>query len=160
MDKYPPRNTMIMTDAADAAGESVGQQRLDELAEKHGLSIEEVRALVETADTECWECGRGPDEVTPIETYPVGDAETARLCHDCYGEYIEHTTTLSSLQAAVWALHQAGLEPAAIDKKLEKSAGQSKTAIRRARQKAREASHEIEQLEQTKELIGGEDDAE
>lgn len=151
---------MLMTDAANAEDESVGQQRLDELADEHGLSVDEVRELVQTADTECWECGRGPDEVKPIETYPVGDGQTARLCHECYAEYLEDVTTLSTVQAAAWACHKAGMEPSDIDRKIGRNPGQSLTGIRRARQKAREAEPKIRELEQTVELIGGEDDAE
>lgn len=149
-----------MTDTTDETTEQIGTGRLDELAEEHGLDAEEVRELVETADAECWECGRSTDEVEPIETYPVGDGDTARLCYECYGEYLNDVTTLSPLQSDVWALYRTGMEPPDIDRKLGKTSGQSQTAIRRAQSKAIDAQEEIEQLRATVELVGGGDDAE
>ena len=52
------------------------------------------------------------------------------------------------------------MEPSDIDRKIGRNPGQSLTGIRRARQKARKAEPKIRELEQTVELIGGEDDAE
>ncbi|WP_256403487.1 hypothetical protein [Halorubrum salinum] len=149
-----------MPNTTDETTEEIGTDRLNDLAEEHGLDVEAVRELVETADSECWECGRSTDEIEPIESYPVGDGDTARLCHECYGEYLDNVTTLSPLQANVWALYETGMEPAEIDRKLEKNSGQSQTAIRRAQSKALDAREEIKQLRATVELIGGGDDAE
>lgn len=148
-----------MTETTDETDGQIGTGRLDELAEEHGLDADQVRELASTTEAECWECGRTADDVEPIETYPVGDGDTAKLCHDCYAEYLDDVTTLSTVQSTVWALHLAGMEASDIDRKLGKHPGQSRTAIRRSRDKAIDAKDEMERLRATIELVEGADDA-
>lgn len=135
----------------------IGESRIEELADKHGIDRDQVRELVDAGATECMECGRDEGEILPIHSYVVGDDETARLCHECYAQYLADVTILSDGESRVWALYAAGMDATAITDKLGTASGQSNTAIRRSHQKLQDAREKLPKLEATIALIEGGD---